>query len=311
MVSVGTQTPWSWLSDQRICEAAGVAASTSADLHLPHLVCGAEEHREEERETEELSLPSIVPPPDRERDRERERAPEQQTTDLSSELRGNCGGGGEGGVSVPLSQLVLPSGSSSEGHTSEEEEGEEEEDYDITLTAPYPDLCVGQKSWPAILQYLRESESEASQYFSINRGGRRHREMKNDDQLSANDDGDIPTERETAPNGDMGPVVEGMSRECDFCGQPAAQWSMLHTATGGEEVSAIHCGGYDSVHHLLLQAEPCCRQFKEYCLLVAACLQQMIAERATAQPVEISVRLENKINVKTTAEEKAYALYAI
>ena len=41
-------------------------------------------------------------------------------------------------------------------------------------------------------------------------------------------------------------------------------------------------------------------------MLVAACLQQMIAERVSEQPAKISVKLEK--DVKKTAEEKALAL---
>jgi hypothetical protein len=100
----------------------------------------------------------------------------------------------------------------------------------------------------------------------------------------------------TSDRGDMtaGPVVERMDRECDFCGQKAAQWSVLHATTGAG----------------LSQTEACCCQFKEYCVLVAACLRQMIAERASEQPAKISVRLK-KDNMKKTAEEKALALCEI
>lgn len=44
-------------------------------------------------------------------------------------------------------------------------------------------------------------------------------------------------------------------------------------------------------------------------MLVAACFQQMIAERASQQPARISVRLKHRKDVKKTAEEKALALY--
>lgn len=45
-------------------------------------------------------------------------------------------------------------------------------------------------------------------------------------------------------------------------------------------------------------------------MLVTACLQQMIAERASEQPNRISVIPKHKKDVKKTAEEKALALYA-
>lgn len=44
-------------------------------------------------------------------------------------------------------------------------------------------------------------------------------------------------------------------------------------------------------------------------MLVTACLQQMIAERASGQPNRISVIPKHKKDVKKTAEEKALALY--
>lgn len=54
--------------------------------------------------------------------------------------------------------------------------------------------------------------------------------------------------------------------------------------------------------------EACCWQFKEYCLLVASCLRLMIAERASAKPAKISVKVKNKKDLKTEAEEKALSL---
>lgn len=44
-------------------------------------------------------------------------------------------------------------------------------------------------------------------------------------------------------------------------------------------------------------------------MLVTACLQQMIAERASEKPNRISVIPKHKEDVKKTAEEKALALY--
>lgn len=44
-------------------------------------------------------------------------------------------------------------------------------------------------------------------------------------------------------------------------------------------------------------------------MLVAACLQKMITERASEQPTMISVIPKHKEDVKKTAEEKALSLY--
>ena len=44
-------------------------------------------------------------------------------------------------------------------------------------------------------------------------------------------------------------------------------------------------------------------------MLVSTCLKQMIADRASEQPARISMTLKHKKDMKTTAEEKAFALY--
>lgn len=54
-----------------------------------------------------------------------------------------------------MQEMVLSISSSSED---EEEEGEVE---------PYQSVSSDNVPWPAILQYLRESESESSKYFSL------------------------------------------------------------------------------------------------------------------------------------------------
>ena len=157
--------------------------------------------------------------------------------------------GGKEGVTLPalvgqLSELEFPSGiSSSDDSTSDEEEDGSTEDNSAPLSlkekqSPYPDLGVGQLPWPAVLQYLRESESEASMYFSLDQAVE-HRELdlqpvEDVTELSDSQRTVAVASFSTSDRGDMtaGPVVERMDRECDFCGQKAAQWSVLHATTG-------------------------------------------------------------------------------
>ena len=127
-----------------------------------------------------------------------------------------------------LSELEFSSGSSSsDDSTSDEEEEDSAEEKD--KPSPYPDLGAGQLPWPAVLQYLRESESEASKYFSLGHAT----DCRELDLGPAKE----VTERQRTPvvassHEVARPVVERMSRECDFCGQNAAQWSVLHATTG-------------------------------------------------------------------------------
>lgn len=157
-----------------------------------------------------------------------------------------------------LSELEFPSGSSSDSHTSEEEEDNDNMYDGLTpdpqpkKLPPYPEVPTGQLSWPAILQYLRESESEAGRYFSLNRSREMEKECRVEEREPLVEDRvrGISTGQEELARGsttdggdraqlldDHSPAVEKMSRECDFCGQSAPQWSVLHATTGAGEVS--------------------------------------------------------------------------
>lgn len=261
MVSVGTQTPWSWLSDSRqaanlhhVCELPAVhkaaIASTATDdkweeaLHLPRvLVSHGTRSTAGERLEEDLSLPDIVVPH------------ETGSLNLSSphnseEMMLPPRDNGEGEEkNVPLlvsqlSELEFPSDLSSDGSTEDEEEQNIE---DEEILPPYPDVQADQLSWPAILRYLRESESAASKYFSLdkkNMSPSTHREverehvevleMRQPSQGLGEGFRSDETVKET-----NNPVVERMERECDFCGHSAPQWSVLHATTGAGEGMVI------------------------------------------------------------------------
>ena len=52
----------------------------------------------------------------------------------------------------------------------------------------------------------------------------------------------------------------------------------------------------------------CCEGKKQFCVLIAACMKEMVARLQQQKPQKISVEL-NKNNVEKTAEERALELY--
>ena len=253
MVSVGTQTPWSWLSDLRevanlhhVCELPAVhkAAITSIAtdgkreeaLHLPRVLSSTGTRSTAgERLEDDLSLPDIVVP------RETENLSSPEVMMLSP---GDNGEGEENSVPLlvsQLSRLEFPSDQSSDCSTEDEEEQNIE---DEEILPPYPDVQADQLSWPAILQYLRESESAASKYFSLNKSPPTHTEVEREhvevlevrQPPQGQQEGFRSDETEKETNN---PVVERMERECDFCGRAAPQWSVLHATTGAREGMVI------------------------------------------------------------------------
>lgn len=260
MVSVGTQTPWSWLSDSRqaanlhnVCELPAVhkaaIASTATDdkeaLHLPRLLSSTGTRSTAgERLEKDLSLPDIVVP--------RETGSLRDEMNLSSPHNSeemllpprDNGEGEEKNIPLLVSQLSgleFPSDISSDSSTEDEEEQNIE---DEEILPPYPDVQADQLSWPAILQYLRESESAASKYFSLDKKNlslpthreveREHADVLEVSQGQGEGFRSDETKRET-----NSPVVKRMERECDFCGHSAPQWSVLHATTGAGEGMVI------------------------------------------------------------------------
>ena len=220
--------------------------------HLPNVVTAKNhESREaggEARRRKEVHLPPLVAPGNVGREPAAAGVSELEEEEMSSEE----------GESLPrimsqLTDLKFPSSSSSDEHTLEEEE-EEGDGREVGLTfggsevgkpPPYPELGVGRLPWPAVLQYLRESESEASRYFSLDRvtetepaddqrdkgvcqRGKQKKELAEEAGSSTGRQG----------GGAAGPVMEGTYSECIFCGRPAPQWSVLQSATGAGEVIA-------------------------------------------------------------------------
>ena len=227
--------------------------------HLPNVVMAKNhESREaggEARRREEVHLPPLVAPGNVGRGKAEPAA--AGVSELEEEEMS-----GEEGESLPrimsqLTDLKFPSSSSSDEHTLEEEEEGDGREGGLTFGGseagkppPYPELGVGRLPWPAVLQYLRESESEASRYFSLDRvtetepaddqrdkgvcpRGKQKKELAEEAAGSSSGNG-----AGRQGGGAAGPVMEGTYSECVFCGRPAPQWSVLQSATGAGEVIA-------------------------------------------------------------------------
>lgn len=253
MVSVGTQTPWSWLSDSQVADlhsacklppvhTAAITSTMKDDKHAQQLSSNPRTSSSTGETLEEkLSLPNIVAPGSV-KDKLNVTFPHMSEPKMLPSKEDGVGGRGEE-TSVPLlvsqlSGLEFPSDFSSDSSTEDEEEQDVE---DEEIPPPYPEVQADQLSWPAILQYLRESESAASKYFSLDQPTSNHREMKRESvgvkQPSRGQEEGFSSDC-TAREADY-PVVERMSRECDFCGHEAPQWSVLHATTGAGEGMVI------------------------------------------------------------------------
>ena len=267
-------------------EPKAVVEAAENSIVLPPLlettsVCGADD-----QPTDNLSLPILVTSPRTggagdgggERREEAESLPQIESCrcinsfqSASNELDNfgtdplHLSGEGEGsGINLPaligqLSELEFPSGSSSsDDSTSDEEEELSAEDNAALLSlkeepSPYPELGAGQLPWPAVLQYLRESESEASKYFSLDHAADcRELDLQPAKEVTEFSESQGPAVVASS-NGVARPVVERMSQECDFCGQKAAQWSVLH-ATTGAGVGLVKYIAVTHIWHLLYAA---------------------------------------------------------
>ena len=181
------------------------------ELHLPHIVPpGSSGHGSE--------TPSLLPAPETE----------------PSTSPGDQEEAEDGQLSLShLPQIKIPDSSSSEEEREEGEGEEEKGEGDVGSSAdesepppPYPDLQAQQISWPAVLQYLRESDSLASQYFSLDRQG--------DSGLSRG------AAVEEAVRRTATPVIGGVDSVCPFCARPPPQWSVLECATGEAAVRRMN-----------------------------------------------------------------------
>ena len=113
-------------------------------------------------------------------------------------------------IAAQLEALEFPSDNESD---SEEDEGNSGTECEEHTTPPFPNVQSFNLPWPAILQYLRESESMASKYFSL-----------------ASDRLGTTSELGLLPSGNT---------LCDFCGKVTPKRSLLISA-GGTEVEVSH-----------------------------------------------------------------------
>ena len=114
-------------------------------------------------------------------------------------------------IATQLEGLEFPS--DSESNSEEDEPGDSSTECEEQGTPPFPN--VQSLPWPAILQYLRESESMASEYFSLA-----------SDRLGT--------------TGELGLLPSGNTL-CDFCGKVTPKRSLLISA-GGTEFEVSHWG---------------------------------------------------------------------
>ena len=216
MVSVATQTPWSYLREAQqphISDALLVNGSSASSREV---------EVEASEECGEKGSKGIGTAPD---DLPATSSEEREDIRPAEEVDSVPG------LVDQLSELQFASELSSDDPVSDKYDGEDDgSETDTTLDElrPYPDLPTSQLPWPAVLQYLRESESEASKYFSLESGGVNTSAVE----ASVEEEEAVNTAQRDRGALENGPVVERMSQDCDFCGQPATHWSVLLATTG-------------------------------------------------------------------------------
>lgn len=138
----------------------------------------------------------------------------------------------------------------SEAETSSDEEETDSEDREPPIKPNIPDLqSVAELSWPTILQYVRDSQSMASRYFSLQNKeavDRRTEEAKallNQDEQDPSvhfEDLDPSIERGplSPPENPSEPIVT-----CHFCGKKMPRRSLLEDTKNIEKIQEQVKGG--------------------------------------------------------------------
>lgn len=201
----------------------------------------------------------------------------------------------------------------------------------------YTDLSLPNLPWPKILQYMRESESYAAKYFSLQNKrtlAKRLKETKSTHKtgLSMNNtsnknlelaqggtgvstDDDTSEESELDASDVEGEDIQRFPDEqletCDFCGEPKPKYNILDVKESAQKVCKIHKTYYKFWYLILLQDEEdkefCCEEYKAFCVLVATCLRQLVDKLQHSPPKKISIKL-TKQQIQKTAEQRAFAL---
>lgn len=217
-------------------------AANVKTLTLPSIVNESEDKPKKPQHTEELVLPSVIPVAN----------PEVVETDNSEEADTIP----ESVKAVSLSsieqleQLTFPffedkaaaedsnGDSDTEKASDKAEDDEQDSSQSISPVPPAPRLKVDNLSWPSILQYMRESESLASDYFSLNNKEAIESRLAHNKRLQ---------QRVTSAEAERLKSYQIMSSSgeerdsesdsmaargqiCDFCGQNTTQISLLQLA---------------------------------------------------------------------------------
>ena len=136
-----------------------------------------------------------------------------------------------------------------------------------------PRLKLDNLPWPSILQYMRESESLTSEYFSLNNKeaiesrlahNRRLQQTVTSEEAErlkshqimtkCNDSGESESESESTRNEKEGDLMAAKSQTCDFCGQNSTQISLLQLVD--EQVFNFH-DTIEQAWHLLTIIDYC------------------------------------------------------
>ena len=139
-------------------------------------------------------------------------------------------------LTTQLKEIDFPASDQESSSSSDENDDDDGEENTNGKLYKFPDLQVSDLPWPAILQYLRESESLASEYFSL--------QNKHSVDVTAHKERGVDEEdsdKQTAkyPEVELS-LLPSSSDVCEFCGQKSPRRSLLSSITEEqEEVSSL------------------------------------------------------------------------
>ncbi|XP_064395015.1 uncharacterized protein LOC135342250 [Halichondria panicea] len=182
----------------------------------------------------------------------------------------------------------------------------------------YTDLSLPNLPWPKILQYMRESESYAAKYFSLqnkrtlakrlkeakathktglsmNNTSNKKLELQGGTGVSTDDDTSEESELDASDveGEDIQRFPDEQLETCDFCGEPKPKYNILDVKESAQKDEE--------------DKEFCCEEYKAFCVLVATCLRQLVDKLQHSPPKKISIKL-TKQQIQKTAEQRAFAL---
>ena len=139
-------------------------------------------------------------------------------------------------LTTQLKEIDFPASDQESSSSSDEGDDDDGEENANGKLRKFPDLQVSDLPWPAILQYLRESESLASEYFSL--------QNKHSVDVTAHKQGGVVDKEDSDKQIAKYPEVEvslipSSSDVCEFCGQKSPRQSLLGSITEEQEVSSL------------------------------------------------------------------------